>query len=1700
MVHKYSIKQKAATLILAVLVLFSALPIGAVTSGIAEGLKRLASSVEKGGPPTSLDDVTIPTVTKNPHDVDVSVDAYPIFNDAMYDFLDGYWRKYFSQYGTHDVLPDGYSPYFTASIAPWYDYEVWIDHGDDMVIESTLPYREGRESIYAYEDRSSSDMFHSELTLTNGGITVRPINNFQHLDGNFYYKELLSGYLTEHLGLNIDQTYIRIGATLISGNGGIHVSTPDTSYKYSVSGKATDGEPVRLTLDVPLSDFEIWSIIYFDADAGQGGVMTDFHLALIDNTSPSVNSMTVEREVREDYTADLILTMQLNERLRFTHENVKNELDDLWVELELLDLSTNERSNVRLYLESFDGARTLTFRGDIGLYNYKNFRVNRVTKASFAEKERRMEYAFIDLADEMYVSAYETRDYDNRILWLDTFDGVNPNKRTTAICDFAGNPINASSITNWSFGNQSYISNTFEAIDVRLYNERTVGLANGEEPAGDANSADMLVGPANELFVYVYLDQYLTEEEASLVSVELNLLNSDGSPLVVGATSSSDYKIEEVYGDTTEGTLIRFENIPLRGGMKLNVEEGIKTEPLIRVTKMTDEIEGRTAFANVVAPSNKLYADFTAPSVAIEKYAVETYEPEANGIGKYYKVSLSISIEDVSNYSQIAGVLGMRADVSIGGGVDKATRFRYLFSESAVPPEDPSGYGQQTLELVPNGMCPVGSAMLVNETNTWYLHLLIESNALYIDSLFVAVEAEDLVGNLSEIDPPNEIEYLVDEIAPEVSFTSQSMSATNGNTEMDVSIGISASDRNSITGVYYYRENEAPEGEAPVWIPLVIEPSGEIDNEILLHYGGLDAESSRTYSDTLWVKAVDEYGNESEPIAYHINLSLEKPSTKVSYEGDLNVVSNRHKITVTGPDASSLGAVGYTRVTLTPLDAPEYSYVTLVKTGETVDLLSFVGMEWYRVKTVLDTYADVSLPETVTEAYALTEQSVLYGLLSYYGELKISFENGYGSMTPSNAPLYAAADAGSYAADPNYYVVRFASPYLEGMTVHSVDFGSIVNREGVTVVADADLGNAPYRYDQTRKGINPMRNTAIYFTLSNAAREDFGLLDFNHEGSYMELIRVGENGAEDAVVARREGLAAGASQFFMIGNETDRGEFYTTGAYYLRVTVVSHSGSADSYESSRIVLDAQTPDRAGVWQYSYQTNVDITSLDEEKGYSWVTKYAENQAFDSVGVAVKIGGEEMRSSVFAVYSYGVSGLSLIFSAPDTEASYEGISVGGVKGFRVWNLASEPTLPEINAQPFVTDSSGAYLSRITGLDDIYTSENIPKGMDSFGGLYLMKGVNTICYQVAMKNGYVSPVKQLTVIVTDYTPELNIAIADYSPSHEASQIEGVVNASRIRFFVETAYSLNGTGEVSVDLWSDYGMNVGLLADGALVERYLEDPTPLSQGLGILRTGMKVEDYADFTENSYTSNFPRLQSLCTAVFVATDEYGGVTVVAPQIGDHIRYGTWGGEANYDQYNIDYSAYYGDPYVVGDSFTSKRVYYNEPIYFGKELLRFENAIYKNLGDGDEELVEITMVSNPELKHNLFNIVTNDIIWNLPREYNSASRAYAGVEYEDAHNLKLINWDSATVTFWGDDLEGQVTLPLSGADNGIGYMGAGISSVTGLTLSVANPQADASHPAGATVTRNYTIRCRNLYGDSFETSGTVTLYTSTTALP
>ena len=1725
---KLSRKPKVLSMVLAVVMLVNTcvLPAGSVAqadanlSGTPPGLmveSGASTATDADLPPGSVDQITLPKTDKNPHSPSVSNDLYPILNDDGFGYLNGEttgnWINLIKAYGVHDTTFEGYSPYYLGAITPWFSY---IDSYAKKP-EGTLPYREGEK-----------EMLFPGMVLTDTRITfyLAPHLSNDIEEGSF--KDITSSYMTDEYGIDKSQVYVRVGATLMSGTGIVDVEAG--SRRYVVRKSVTDNEPIDMYVDVPLAALDNTSTAMINCASGTSptdGVMTNIYVTLIDNQSPTLQSAKLDMVVDQDTDqADLVVEMQFNEGLRFaSEEEVMWEWDHLWIELELVDLSTNKKDTARLYLEKIEDGK-LIFRGSIGYFHYRNFRVNRISKVNLFRSGHNIQRAFVDLANEFYASAYYMLDYDNRVFTapkdLVRFFSC---YTTTAIVDQAGNSINEDSIVNWQFGDQRFISNTIEAKEVRLFNEITLKKTEAVAAGGkvEAELTDQFVGPSRGLIAHVYMKQKLTAEEASKLSVTFNILDKDGNPLTAKATSWSEYNVDELYSHgATTGTLVMFENIPLEEGMTF-VDGGDGST--VQIVGMYIDVPDKTAYPYLPASETDIYADFDSPIITMQKYASYSNVEDGEG-GIYNKVSIRIGVKDDDHLERYADVIGSKLFVELGAGVENDTKVRYVLGSDPVAPDDPSGYTNEAT-LSKNGYVDVGSGTLLNGYTDYYLHLIFDSTGIALDDLFINIHVEDAVGNRAVVDPTGRIDYMVDTIAPQIRCEYKNAKAIAGNTQIEMKIGVSASDLSEIVQVLYGWSEDGIETVS--WNPVVIESGTRVVGEITRVFGEeLPREDAdEIYRENLWIKAIDKYGNESEPIQIPVALNTQKPQTNMSFSGDYNAVRRDHSVIVIGPEASAVDNIdAYTRVTVTPMvggtGGAVTSYVTLVKTGEKVDVLGFTGLTWYKVTMSGDAYASVSRPEYIGEDYVLSEDSIMYGLFTHYGEIKISFENGYGSMTPVQGELlYNSAATGSYYDDPNYLTLRFASPYDTERVIHSVDFGVIIDRDDTVVVQNADKGATPYLYYADTRGVNPMRNSQIHFNISNVANTGYGMLDLDYEGSYAELYRVGEGGYGDVLIARVAGLSASDDQYFTILNVGDDGAYYTSGAYYLKVAVKSRGGHLDVYESSRVVLDAEIAERSGIWHYSIQSYTTIESIMKEQ-YTWKDYVSSEKPFESIGVSVTIGGEMLRNRMFAAYSYGVSGISIILSDPHSEKTYEGLTVGKVAGYRIWNLLSEPTEGELESAGFRLDGAGNYLSAVNGFREIYTAESIPKGAEGFDELYLVKGTNTICYQVLMENGYVSPIRQFNIVVSEYTPELNVAIEAYQPSHEPSDNPAILNVDHIRYFIESAYSLNGSGNVSVEVWSDYGMYVGTHDGETVWRRFVDDPTDRYNGaLGLLNVpdGLKVGDYVELTENSYTSDFPTYTDLCTAVFVARDEYGGVTIVAPQIGDQRRIDVSGSIYGWEVYDIHYyGSYYDDPYQIDDDILSWRRIYNQPSYFGKQLLGFESYIEKNTESGGEKYMDITDGA-ASLEYNLFHIVTNDITWGFPEEnsryYDFGEyyyRPYSYITYDEGENYELIYWDGATITFTGGDMgDDEITLDLKSGDlvtalddgtstrtpNQIGYLGAsvftGSDGILRFSFEVAYPRANATYSAGTQVKRQYVIRCHNKYGDSYEISGEVTLY-------
>ena len=1665
---KSTIRRLCCLAVMAALLFQSAAgPSGLLLSGLIARAAEAGTGGEAAKPPESLDDVTIPTVTKNPNKVEVQVEAYPVYSHSLYHYtlsLDYY--NYVRGVGRWLEDKEGRSPYFVTGIAPLYPYTTWKLDGSRMgYLNSNLPYRDQKPNV-----------LQPELVLTDGMLEP---NMWSGETGGEKFDILSLPYI------NYEQTYLRATATVLSGKGTISCIPKGYQPENLVEGIATE-EPVRLSLDIPLNEFDpLYRPPNFSVT---GGSMTDFAMALIDSTSPSVTNAVTELDPDSGI---LTLTVTFNEQLRWSHTDVAEEMDNIWVEVTLKDLTLNKNSTLRMYIAELKGNQ-LVFRGELGNYKYKNFRVERISDVSVPYTFRFFNVATVDTASDIYTSPYNAVHYGNGI-----HDGLIMSIHTTPITDHAGNRLLPESMVNWTLTKTAYFANSFEAEDVKIYNELTVNTLKEEtnppeDWPEDIDRTQLFAGPSNTLTVQIFTDQQLTQEESRTVTATLNILDAAGNPLKVACTSSYTHvPEEEVYGNSagTPVTVLLFEDIDLSVGKSMEIAEG--ATPQVLVTKLEANIEGKEAYP-VVLPerhTRQLYGDFDAPIVEGERLQVTTPSEDQSYHSFTARLTLGENLERTPYY---AGVMTTEADFFISGGaVYEPIPIRYVITDDPTAPADASGYTEGGM-IPREGRFYLGTRPVTSEEVTWYIHVMAESGELLLDDVALTVVGEDLVGNA--VETAVQMTWQIDEIAPTATFDGREIEFNETNTAADVQVTLNLKDYNEVVSLRYRwgddtvteDPNKLPDntvetgGEAAEaaeaaaaaddgWTVLEITPGTEVLALIDKRFGGLGGEDV-WLSEQLLVKVTDIYGNESDPIPFTIVVSTNKPETHetTKLESDPNQPLTHPKLPVTGPDAVVEGEVtvtAYTRVTIADNSRfGSWEYVTVVPSGQTLDLFDFAasvkaGQTWYRVERFAGQYVTVEELGEIKETSTTDENDPWYDLLTHYGEVKISFENGYhadaindeyGQPIPGTEKnmlpvvgqyVYENARGASYMADPNYFVVRYAGVHGGDMEIHGVDFGEMLDREGNVLKENSDSGEIlSERFNATEKNVNPMRGVQIAFSISNAKRSDWGLLDLDFASSFVELVYEDTEGAK--TVIHKEGLAGAATQYFVIPNRDDSGGEFKTGKYFVRVTVTSYSGRTDTFESVSMYLDAETVRGDGLWKYEL-TPYGSVVLNNELVFE-----AEDEPYRSFGMSVSLEREVMRSNSFAVYSGGVKSVTLHLQADESIITYGDLELGKIEGFRYWNLLSDPSEEDLEGWEFRRDEDEEQptLSVYSRIDRIYTADTIPKGGEGVGNgdsLYLVKGVNTLCYQVKMENGYITPVRQITIIVSDHVPDFNMAIADYAPSHEAAQGEpadnGVVNAHSVTYFVEYAYSLNGDGEVDVRLYGTYEIEV---TKGG--ETYMTtDPNPQYIQLDLLTQGLHDEDEIILKENSYTSDFDdRDRNIyCTAAFVAIDEFGGVTVVAPQLGDELRFGHSGATVA-DRYNLDYYGGGTDPYT-GQGLSYQ---YNVPVYYGAQVTRFCNLLSIDGGDGEE-----VMSSIPELKYNLFNISTNDVTWGgTTMAYRRASNDLPhylsqSVNYEDGFNFDLINWDSARIIFSGGDLTEEVILPLSyHGTNDAGYIGASYS--------------------------------------------------------
>ncbi len=1696
MKKKYGLTGKIFSSALAFLIIIQAAPLTVAGLGAELGLRGAGVETKQNVvlPDTDDNQWDIPLATENPNKVDMKINNGIVYNDYVYQKL-AEWEYLMSHHSAIDPYTEYWRDY-VASLGPvelLSNYEwtndvngTWIDNSyiTTAVKRSNSEYGIHRNAVVP--------------TLTFGG--------YNNLDTGYIFTDDVRK-MAAASGANPHQAFMRVSAW---GGPSARISYDAGDYERVLVRSFTPKADGTITADMDLIDFyEFYRVlpsIGFTVD-GNKDSMGGFNVVFIDNTSPSIQNVDVYQS-----GSQIVVKLTTNEGVRWAADLVREDLDDMWVEVDLQVVGTDYTETVRAHIagirynyyfdiRSDNYTNEIIFMGDLGAFAGLDYKILDISNMSMPRDDYPITFG------KMQMCANQLKDTRVRNETLGKWDAENKvtiyeTYNTTAICDLAGNPINLETVVNWPINQKEIRNNATFIRNVELINEKILLGTDMTQADGfmeDITRADYFFGPDDEIAPRLLLNQILTEDEVASFRVKTNVKDENGNYIWLSSTDSGSYSM-----GGEEFSYIDFEPLKLTQKMSADAQNGSKS--YFEVTDVECSLtESPPLTSGIPSPERTLYIDLTPPEVTVSSNSYE--EPNSNN--GYFRLDLEVNIKDAEIDGMLqAGMLEQNAYFYISGNVNEATPVKFIVNTSAAAPSTAEGY-TSSATLVQDGRIKLNEhamGMTSNENNTVYIHLLIPEKAnLLVNDFEIYADVTDAVGNRVDTGSGHPINFKIDRQKPEIKFTSASTVFTSDSAITTVKV--EASDYNNVEAVSYQWVEAGSAYDDGKWESAVVDASEKVTATITKKFEGTASES---YDLMLYVKCRDDRGNESLIIQRNEKINIEKPTTTYEAISDITVPSTHPEITVKGPERSVSDKTGYTRVTVSPLNPRgDWMYVTVVKSGEEIDLFELDGEQgnkWYKVAMSGSLYNSVQEidGETVT----------LEALKKYYGNIKISFENAYMDLTPAVGYVDDTVTDGSYVADQNFVTVRFASQDGEISAVNATNFGKVTDRDGKVVSADGDKGEESLFFSSSLRGINGMSGVTFYFDINNIKMDDWGLLDIDFENSTVELLR-SDKETTDELVYMQTGLAQSEEQYFAIPAYLEDGSWFKTGVYRIRITVKSRSGSVDVAESLNIVYDAGTPENYGLVSYSHD-------LRYEMG-AYRTIYS-GDPIDAFGIAVQPGIEAHRNNVFAVYTGGVTGFSFTLGASDTSKEYDGYTVGAVEGFRYWNSLSAPTEEELSTLGFVKyeNSDGPCLVVTSGVESIYTEDTIPKGADGLGDIYLVEGVNTICYQVKMENGYVTPVKQFTIIVTQYIPEFNVIVEDYTASYYAAQRDGQVNAHDITMKIEEAFSLNGSGNVNVEIWSNYAMEV----NGEWIAQSEENS--LTANLTCLISDLKAGDTAILTEDSYTSCFPPYSgqgNQCSAVFAAIDEYGGMVVFAPQIGAKSRLNEPSDPYD-DLISIDYyGSYQDDPFVIGYDLSFIEIY-NEAVYFGAELVGFQNLRSSN--GGDYVVVEKSI---PQLQYNLFAIDSNHVVFQGQDEAWAGDHTTSSVVWNaspdvwketDAKltNYELIDWDNTTITLY--DADGNVLAEglnvRAPGPNAAGFIGCGYGEIYApawgdreetrymqFSLNFANPMATDEHPAynwnqnywddenlNSLMTVSFRIEGVNLLGDEFETDGSLDL--------
>lgn len=999
------------------------------------------------------------------------------------------------------------------------------------------------------------------------------------------------------------------------------------------------------------------------------------------------------------------------------------------------------------------------------------FRVNSTEWSSLDGQE----YQIINIQDATTESGYNFQLFSGGSLTV---------KRP--LVDLAGNPVYFPSVPESTKAQGLYLDAQPPAAAAVKLSGTSVSASSQNLPdqwPEDIDRASLFSTKGNKLQMKVQLSELVVHpsaEDMKKISMSWNNLTRTTSRLT---------GIEDSYANGVNGGLVStlvFEPITIRDdqpdsyqGKRIGANELYGAEYLRDYSGNVMAETGQAVDLTGVSPDCQNYLDTKGPLAEKKDILILN----KTGQEAYYVVPLHI--QDGADGVLAAGVAGQTGRIALTSyaGAPQMT-YEYEVSNSAGALDNLSQRG--TIGGEGN---EIWSDFPLLGNADYYLHIKLSDitgkELSDVKGLTLKLQLSDIIGNVSTpVFPVTNLE--LDQVAPELVLSAQgvTVSSTAEGNEAVLKVLAQSSDLNGINRMEYQWTvvggNPAENG----WT-IVSADRQEITETV---------SGENTVSRDLVVRAYDIYGNVTEKrITMAADLSRAVGRFRVA--GDPQTPSADTDLFISGP--TSTGTITEEASTRATVVIGSNTYVRIFKGDEQVSLLDQTATDWYQVAISKGAYTGVT-PQASPD-------------WSYYGDISVSLTSSLKDLTPAVGNTVDDSGDVTLFQDASL-TVAYASRQED---VHSVSFGDVQDSAGQEAhyhrLSVGEKTYSYYKFDRTMAGAR------MLFTLTNAKIGGWAQKDVDFDASYAVLVKTDREGNPlgDEEISERASLSQGGNQVFSVPACDKDGNPFASGAYALKVFVKQKAGGEQTFLGTvPLLLDsAGVPTQFGILSYDkmvrtvygdndlynlYGVSMDQTAEEGDvlhtinvpvakpDGFGMTTAISEGLNGRIPGTIGKIDGHtayltEVQNALKGSRASGSAPdiellLSARWSAEEEPGKWLGNVLGRASGIKFWNAASsgDPAdLPYVTASPedYNTSSNTRirfdfnpkwYDEGVTS-DVVSQEELAAKTLDDFA---LALGSNTICYQLEMENGLVSPVYQFELNLCDQAPELELEYS-FGPS---------------------------------------------------------------------------------------------------------------------------------------------------------------------------------------------------------------------------------------------------------------------------------------------------------------------------------------------